>query len=185
MIGAGRSRVRLGPRVVLGVGVLGAVLAFAAGVGVAKITIASGAESASGQIELGGALTWWSPVTIAADLIPAPVPTALSTSAASPTPLPGTNGSFVVGTAIAGHAALRWDFSEKSAPASTEFTLTITYVNATTGAMTTLEAFAKTQTSPPTGTMTWSVYLDVGTNVASVSASSELAQQCPSSTTCP
>lgn len=158
--------------------------AFAAGVGVARLTIVSGSESGSGSLEPTSAVTWWSEQAVAIDLIPLTAPTNVSAAVGAPTVLPGTNATLALGPTTAGHAAMRWDFVEKTAPSSTEFVLALTLVNATTGATTVWTGYLSTQGNA-TATLTFSLFVDRGLTAGPLRAASEVVQQCASTGSCP
>jgi len=183
---AGPPVPRRRPRRYLTVALVAVTLAgaFAAGVGVARLTIVSGTESGTGALEPTSAVTWWSEQAVATDLIPATAPGNVSATASSPTVLPSANASLALGPTTAGHAAMRWDFVEKTAPASTEFVLALTLVNGTTGATTVWTGYLSTQANT-TLTLTFSLYVDRGLAAGALRAAIEVVQQCASVGTCP
>ncbi|HYK92759.1 MAG TPA: hypothetical protein VEY07_01790 [Thermoplasmata archaeon] len=172
----------------VGLLLLGAIVAsaaFVAGQGLASLVIASGSELALGSAESASSITWWHFLTVAVDTIPAKTPTSTSQNMTIPTTLAASNASYALDPVVSGHGAIRWDFQEKNGPpAAKEFEFSVTVVNAT-GAIRNVTVFLETQFPVPTGPLSFSFYLDIGTGTATLVSMVEIAQQCMTITVCP
>lgn len=173
-----------------GVGIALLVVASLAGcVAGVGLTVTTGTTTANGNYESATSLAWWSFQTSATTTIPTSVPSAASTTVASPTILPSTGTlAFVINAATAGHNAIRWDFTlATTAPTSTEVEITFT-AGTGVGSTTTIKIYVETQTSIPSPAKTYSFYFDAGTTLASnfvIQTFDETSQRCAAVGSCP
>jgi hypothetical protein len=174
---------RLGPPAVLVAALLAG--AFVAGLAVASLTVTTSAtEAGTGWAEGASAITWWRLAATAPDVVPTSIPPTLSTNPVVPTNLSTVSASYAIGTATGGHPALRIDFVEKGATPSVVFELTITFVNAT-AVTTQATVYLETQTPIPAGSLTFSLYLDLGGGAVAFASLTEVAQTCSGTMSCP
>ncbi len=164
--------------------VLLAVGAFLGGVATAALSVSGGTENGDGAASSVSALTWWTLKTTAVDVVPNPAPLPVSSVAATPTVLPSVNGSLAFATATAGDGAVRLDFQEKGATASTELEVAVTFLNIS-GVATSALVYLETQTTVPAGTLQFSLYLDTGAGAVLFLRITDLTQQCASVGSCP
>jgi hypothetical protein len=155
------------------------------GVALGATVIQGGTESGGGMAEQTSFLSWLAVNSVRADTIPGPIPASVSTSASSPTVLPSSNESFLLGTGHVSDSALRWDLQMSSPPPSTEAEVTFEVVNATTGAVTIFSAFVESPSTPPSNTPLMSFYLDDGTESVVLAGETVVAQQCAGIGSCP
>ncbi len=177
---SGRPRPPRGLLAVLAV----AGVAFAVGMALGAATIFSGSESAGGSAETAQELPWLAETLVALGAVPGPVPVSAGATAASPTLLPAANAVFELGSGTAGHSAILWNLTLRSAPASTEVEVTASGMNASSGVPVTVTAYLESPATATTGPFVISLYLDLGLSGASLSSASLLLQQCAARGAC-
>lgn len=165
--------------------VVAGLLAFSGGLAYGALTILSGTETAGGSAETASEISWLTVTAVSVDLVPGPAPPAANTTAGAPSVLPAANQSYLLGAGTVGHNAVRWNLTERGASASTEVEVTVTYLNATSGAETTATAYLETGTVTAGGPFLVSLYLDEGTGAVSLAGASIFLQQCGAVGSCP
>lgn len=162
-----------------------AASAFSTGVGLAALTVSTGAESGDGDAETASSITWWHLVTIAVDTIPGGSLPLASANSTIPTILPSSNSSFALNPSSTGHGAIRLDFQEKNGPpGAKEFELSVTFLNAS-AVPAAATVFFETQFPVPGTPLTFSLFLDVGAVTATFKSIMEVAQNCATLGSCP
>ena len=155
-----------------------------------SLTITSGTpESANGNYESATSISWWTQASVGLAATPSTVPTSLSGTAGSPTVLGATSTAYMANTGTSGDVAHFFKMTEaSSAPVSTELEVVLTVSAGSTPVVTTLTLFVETQTSAPSGALTFTLYYDLGSaSSASVVLNSvqQISQQCGAIGTCP
>ena len=166
-----------------------ALLTFGAGFAFAAISVSPSTETGQGNYVNTASIAWWSlsasnPGAVA--VVPSTVPTSLSTTIGTPTVLPASATSYMVGSGTAGHIAQVMKFTETTAaPINTEVEVTVTVNAAST---TTTTVYIETQSAAPSANIVFTLYIDVGDASAAtitINYAEQISQQCSSVGSCP
>lgn len=146
-------------------GVVAATLligAFCGGVLGAGSQIGPGTTEQAQGADVGEAgPTYWVWAATQLDVVPTPVPGAVSTAVAAPTLLPTASTSYRIDAATAGNTSVRWEFTEETtAPKSTELELRFTAGLSKTAAHITV--YFETRPTAPTAALIFYAYWDAG-----------------------
>jgi hypothetical protein len=167
------------------------LLAVIAGFGLAaSFTVTQGpAITGGGVYHATNSIAWWTEASAGVAVIQTPVPTTLSGTATAPTVLAGAASSYAVAAATANDIGQYWKFTESAgAPISTELEIAFTVSTGATPAVTTTIIFLESQTTSPTGALTFTIFYDLGSPASgtiTLNSVSELSQECSAVGTCP
>ena len=167
------------------------LIAFVGGYALAgSLTVSSsGTESANGNYEPTGAISWWSQSSVGLSTIPSSPPTAASTTVATPTSLASASQSYMINTGSAGDLGHYFKMSESSsACASTELEIVFTVSTGASPSITTVTIYVETQSSVPASTTTFTFYYDLGSPASGsivLNSVQQISQVCASVGTCP
>jgi len=175
-------------RVLLWVAVAAVAGLVGAGTAIAAISVTHHVLTAVGSEVSETNLGWWTEWGLYTGTIPATVPPAGGSTAATPVVLAGTDTSYTIGTAVAGHQAVVFVFNESTAaPASTEIEIAFT-VGIGGAASTTTTVYMESQATIPTASLTFDFYFDSGTTTATaiiVTSLGQVSQSCSAVGSCP
>ncbi len=167
------------------------LLAVVAGFGLAaSFTVTNGPGiNGGGNYEATNAITFWTEASAGVAIIQTPVPATLSATITAPTVLAGAATTYSVNAATANDVGQFWKFTEAGgATASTELEIAFTVSTGTGPTVTTVIAYVETQTAPPAGATTFTIFYDLGSpagGTITLNSVSELSQQCSAVGTCP
>lgn len=161
-----------------------AVVLLAAGSVLAVTTIHSGMFNGAGVYDTGSPLTWWTQTVTGTAKVPSPAPSSASANASEPTVLGSVAAGLGLNGQTAGQEAVAWTFTELAgAPASTEVEIVFEVVS---GASSTLfTAFVETQATSPTTSLTFTFYVDAGTQAIVLTDWLQISEACGSVGACP
>jgi hypothetical protein len=171
------------------VGILPLIASAAAGFALAAATVSPvTGETSGGLYHSVTNLAYWTESSFVVTTIPSSGTSTLTTNKNFPTVLSSSSASYTLGTVTAGDRALEFSFTEAhSAPTNTEIKLVLTYAIGQTPATTTLTGFPETQSTPPSGSPSFNVFIDTsGSTAGTVVIASVTAQasQCASVGSC-
>ena len=167
------------------------IAAFVGGFAMAgSLTIFNGTpEAANGNYEATTNIAWWSQASVGLSATPSSTLTVLSSTVSSPTTLATSNQAYLANSGTAGDVAHFFKMSEtSSAPINTELEIVFTISAGSTPVITTVTLFVETQSAAPSGTLTFTIYYDLGSaSSASVVLNSvqQISQVCGSLGNCP
>jgi hypothetical protein len=168
-----------------------ALLTFAAGYALAAaFSVTNGPnESGNGNYEAAGSIPWWTQSAVGLSSVPVTVPTALSSSAGTPTILAAAGQAYMINTGTVGDLDHFFKFTESSSAASsTEIELTFTISTGSTPSPTIVTVYAETQSTVPASAQTYTLAYDLGspaTGTIVLDSFQQISQQCSSVGSCP
>jgi len=159
-------------------------------------TVAASFSVQNGNTETGGgayhgtsALTYWTESSVGVGSQPSPLPTALSTTVATPTVLAAAAANYAVNAPTATDVVHFWKFTESAgAPVSTELELQFTVSTGAVPVITQVTAYVETQATSPGAAIVFVLYYDLGSPSAgtiTLNSVTEISQGCTAVGTCP
>ncbi len=172
-------------------GTIVALLAISGGwVMASSFTITQGnTETGAGSYHTTSALAWWTEASVGVGTQPGTLPTALSTTAGTPTVLSAAGSNYAINTPTAGDVVHFWKFTEAtSAPTSTELELQFTISTGAGPTVTQVTVYVESQATAPATAQTFVLFYDLGSPASgtiTLNSVTEIGQQCASVGSCP
>jgi hypothetical protein len=189
--GATARQSRVNRRTILGGTLITMLLLTGGWVMAASFTVTVGnTENGGGTYHATSSLTYWTEASVGVATQPGTLPTALSTTLATPTVLAGAATNYAVNPPALNDLAHYWKFTEAvTAPINTELELAFTVSTGAGPTITAVTVYVETQGAAIGTPITFALYYDLGSpssGTITLNAVTEISQQCQvAGTTCP